>query len=363
MVSAEEKIKQIEEEISSTPYNKASQHHIGKLKAKLAQLREKTENAKKGGGGYGFGLKKEGDATAVLVGFPSVGKSTLLNKLTNAESRVAAYEFTTLDVIPGMMEHQKVKVQILDLPGVISGASIGKGRGREALSIVRNADLVLIMVDVMSPGRFYDIEKELYNVGVRMNQNPPKIRIEKTSKGGILVTSTIKNNLEKATVSAILSAYGIHNANVTMYENVDEDTLIDHMMGNRVYVPSLTIVNKIDRAPEEQAHAIAAKLPDCVLISADSNRNLEVLKDRIIEKLSFIRVYMRPQGGEPDYKEPLIIREGATINDLCEKLHTSFRKKLRYALIWGLSVKHDGQRKGPTHRLRDGDVVTLILKR
>lgn len=364
MVSLEEKILDIEEEISSTSYNKATQHHIGKLKAKLAQLREKTKKAKKGGGGYGFGLKKTGDATAVLVGFPSVGKSTLLNKLTNADSLTGSYEFTTIDVIPGMMEHVGVKVQLLDLPGVITGASAGKGRGREILSIVRNTDLVLIMLDVEHPERIAKIEDELYNVGVRLNQNEPKIRVNRTSKGGIRVVSSVKENLSAKTVKSILNAYAVHNADVTLYEKIDEDKLIDHMSESRVYVPSLVIVNKIDTKTDEEVKKIITRIKaPCILISASSDKNLDQLKNRILESLDFIRVYMRPQGGEADYEEPLILKEGSTITNLCDKLHTSFKKRLKYALIWGTSAKYKGQRKGSEHIVEEGDVVTLIMRR
>jgi ribosome-interacting GTPase 1 len=128
-MALEDRIKQIEDEIQKTPYNKATSHHIGKLKAKLSKLKEDAiQRSSKGTKGKGFHVKKSGDATVVLVGFPSVGKSTLLNDLTNAESKIGEYEFTTLEIIPGIMEYEGAKVQILDIPGIITGASKGEGK-------------------------------------------------------------------------------------------------------------------------------------------------------------------------------------------------------------------------------------------
>ena len=150
----EEKIKDIEDEIQKTPYNKATSHHIGKLKAKLSKLKEESLQRSSGGSkGQGFHVKKSGDATVVLVGFPSVGKSTLLNNITNAESKVGAYQFTTLDIVPGVMEHKNAKIQVFDIPGIITGASSGKGRGKEILSVARTADLILIVLDTLNPIR------------------------------------------------------------------------------------------------------------------------------------------------------------------------------------------------------------------
>lgn len=65
------------------------------------------------------------------IGFPSVGKSTFLSTVTDTESVAASYEFTTLTCIPGVINHEGAKIQLLDLPGIIEGASSGKGRGRQ----------------------------------------------------------------------------------------------------------------------------------------------------------------------------------------------------------------------------------------
>ena len=79
---------------------------------------------------------KSGDARVAMIGFPSVGKSTLLSSLTKTESVQAAYEFTTLTCIPGVIEHRGANIQLLDLPGIIEGAAQGKGRGRQVITFL-----------------------------------------------------------------------------------------------------------------------------------------------------------------------------------------------------------------------------------
>ncbi|MCI4337167.1 MAG: 50S ribosome-binding GTPase, partial [Thermoplasmata archaeon] len=123
MASLEEQITAIEDEIRKTQYNKATQHHIGRLRAKIAFLKlEREKRASSKGGGVGYSVRKSGHATVGLVGFPSVGKSTLLNRITGAASATGAYDFTTLTIIPGMLRWGGASIQILDMPGLVPGA-------------------------------------------------------------------------------------------------------------------------------------------------------------------------------------------------------------------------------------------------
>jgi uncharacterized protein len=112
MTTLAAKIADIESEMARTQKNKATEGHLGLLKAKLAKLkRELIEGSAKGaGGGEGFDVSKTGDARVGLIGFPSVGKSTLLTKLTGQFSEAADYEFTTLTCIPGVYKHKGCKI-------------------------------------------------------------------------------------------------------------------------------------------------------------------------------------------------------------------------------------------------------------
>lgn len=144
--------------MARTQKNKATSGHLGMLKAKLAKLRRDLLDPSKapgggggGGGGDGFDVNKVGDARVGFVGFPSVGKSTLLTKLTGTHSEAAAYEFTTLTAVPGIVRYRGAKIQMLDLPGIIEGAKDGKGRGRQVISTARTCNLILIVLDCLKP--------------------------------------------------------------------------------------------------------------------------------------------------------------------------------------------------------------------
>ena len=367
----EEDIEALEEEIRETPYNKSTEEHIGRLKAKLATKREEFETRQSGsGGGPGYAVQKTGDATVALVGFPSVGKSTLLNALTNAESEVGDYEFTTLDVNPGMLEYRGASIQLLDVPGLIEGAAGGRGRGREVLSVVRAADLVLILVSAFEPERYVRLVEELEANHVRLDAEPPKVAVTRTGQGGIRVTATKDLSLEEGTVREVLREHGYVNADVAIREDLDVDRLIDGVMDNRVYLPSVVAVNKVDLVDEDFLEETADSLADLgvdtddlVYLSAETGAGLDDLKDRLWDALDLIRVYMDKPGRGVDYEEPLVLRAGDTVGDACEALGGEFREQFRFARVTGPSAKHDEQQVGLDHRLADEDVLRLVTRR
>ena len=363
-----EKIKAIQDEMAKTQINKATEKHVGLLKAKIAKLKREQEDEvvkKSGKKEDGFDVRRSGDATVVFIGLPSVGKSTLLNKMTSANSTIGAFQFTTLTVVPGMMEYRGANIQVLDLPGIIKGASSGKGLGKRILSVARTADLVLLMLDVFQPFHEDVLVNELGNIGIRLNQLPPNITIEKASMGGIAVAQQVK--LTKISIDhlkAILHLYGIVSARVVVREDVTSEQLADHIAGNISYSKALTILNKIDLVDEAFLKDLKTKIKsDVIEVSANSDINIEILKEKIYEKLKFIRIYLRPKGGETDFKEPLIAREGDTVEDICNKLHRRLKREFRYGLIWGKSVKFGGQRVGLNHIMIDEDVLTIVKRR
>ncbi len=365
-LTIEEQIKAIEEEISSTDYNKATQLHIGRLKAKLARLKGELEKRRSTTiAGKRYGVKKSGNATVALIGFPSVGKSTLLNKLTNAKSEVGDYQFTTLDVVPGMLYQDGAKIQVLDLPGLIKDASKGRGRGKEVLSVVRSADLIVLLLDVFET-EVGVLVRELETAGMRLNQDPPDVVVTKLEKGGVTVKSTVElTKMDEETAEAVVSEYGFINAEVVIREDITEDQLIDVLAGNRIYSKAIAVVNKIDLVSARELKRIREKLGflSPILISAEKEKGLDELRSAIFRKLDLIRIYMKPQGAEADMKEPLVVRRESTVGDVCDHIHRSFRRNFRYANVWGKSAKFPGQMVGLDHRLKDGDILSLIVRR
>jgi ribosome-interacting GTPase 1 len=365
----DEEIEDIQEEIRETPYNKSTEHHIGKLKAKLAKLKEEKKKREAAGDSTGgYAVQQTGHATVGLVGFPSVGKSTLLNAVTNAESEVGAYEFTTLEVVPGMMKHRNAEIQVLDLPGLIHGAAANRGRGKEVIGVARTADLIAIVLDPFNPDQLDVVEDELHQAGIRINEDPPEVRVSRTrGQGGIDVQFTVEpTHLDEDLAEEILDEWGYVNTTCVIREDVTPDQLVDALADNRAYVPGIVVVNKVDAADDaivqERVDQARERGYPTVAISADADRNLEAFTDLVYRELDLIRIYLKPQGGEADMDEPLVVRSGATVGDVCDHLHRAMRRKFRYAEVTGDSSKFPNQQVGLDHTLEDEDILTLVTE-
>ncbi|CAA7259958.1 unnamed protein product [Cyclocybe aegerita] len=330
-----EKIKEIEEEMARTQKNKATEYHLGLLKAKLARYRTQLlePTSKSGPAGTGFDVQKSGDARVALIGFPSVGKSTLLSKVTHTASEAAAYEFTTLTAIPGVIEYKGARIQLLDLPGIVEGASQGRGRGRQVVSTAKTADVILIMLDATkSDEQRRLLEYELDAVGIRLNKSKPDVVFKKRTTGGITFNTTVKlTKTDEKTIRTILAGYKLHNCDILIREDITTDEFIDVLIGTRKYMPCLYVYNKVDAISLEQVDKIARQ-PHSLVISCEMDLNLDYLIDRIWEELRLVKIYTKKRGVHPDLDDPVCLRKGATIEDVCNGIHRSLADNFKYGL-------------------------------
>lgn len=364
-----DKIKAIEDEMARTQKNKATEYHLGLLKGKLARFRQQLlaeETAPTGGGGTGFEVAKSGDARVVLIGYPSVGKSSLLGKITTTKSEIAHYAFTTLTSVPGVLKYQGAEVQIVDLPGIIYGASQGKGRGRQVVSTARTADLILMILDATKGAHQREsLEKELEAVGIRLNKERPNIYYKKKETGGVKVTFTSpsKANLTEEAIKMLLKDYRIHNADVLVRDDkCTIDDFIDILNDQHCnYIKCLYAYNKIDAVSLEEVDRLARE-PNTVVMSCEKDLGLDDVVEEIWYQLNLSRVYTKKRGIKPDFSDPLVVRNASTVGDLCHSVHRDFKDKFKYALVWGSSAKHSPQKCGLTHKIHDEDVVSLFTK-
>lgn len=324
-----------------------------------------------GGSGEGFTVSRSGDGRVALIGFPSVGKSSLLNAITDTKSEAAAYEFTTLTCIPGNVVINDTKIQMLDLPGIIEGAAGGRGRGREVIAVARSSDLVMMVLDGARESNNQHrniLERELETVGIRLNKRPPDVYFKKKVGGGVKFNTTValtKLGDDPADlVNRILHSYRIHHAEVLFREDINIDEFIDVVEGNRKYVRCLYVYNKIDTLSVEEVDELARK-PDSVVISIYLNLNLDRMLQKVWEYLGLLRVFTKRRGQAPDLRDPVVLskeRDGLSVEAACGCISKELIEIFNFALVWGRSTKHNPQRVGLQHVLSDEDVLQVVPK-
>jgi len=163
----------------------------------------------------------------------------------------------------------------------------------------------------------------------------------------------------------VVREYGLVNAQVVLREKITLDDLVDILAKTRVYAPSFSVLTKVDMVNKEQLKEARDLCKDgkTIEVSAPTKKGIIKLKNQIYNSLDFISVFMKPQGEKADLEEPMVVRKGTTIAEICQRLHRDFTRKFRYSQVWGPSAKFPGQTVGLNHEVKDRDVVSIITHR
>ncbi len=366
----EEKIRALEEFISSVPKHKGTENLMLWARRRLAELREELELRKRkkvGGGGPQFFVEKGGVAQVVLLGPPNVGKSSILARLTNAKPEISPYPFTTKTPVPGMLVYEDVQIQLVDTPP-LNLVDTDSSLNNRVLGLARNADAIILVfsVDLVD---LEDVVRRTLDLledrGIVVTRLKGVVRVRK-SRGVEGVKVVGPGRLLGFTVddlAKLLASYRIYNAVVEVEGDVTLDDVESAIITSKVYKPAIVLVNKIDLVDEpggvlkRLSNIIPGDVP-IVPVSAERGLGLETVGRMVFEKLDLIRVYTKSPNKEPDPK-PLVVRRGVTVIEVAEMVHARLAKNFKYARVWGKSVKYPGQRVGGDHVLEDGDVVEI----
>ncbi|UUM19635.1 MULTISPECIES: GTPase ObgE [unclassified Mycoplasma] len=148
-----------------------------------------------------------------IVGKPSAGKSTLLSAISNAKAKIADYDFTTLVPQLGMVEFHEKSFTVADLPGLIKGASLGKGLGIQFLKHIERCRVIAQVIDFGSEDKdpisdYQTINNELKSYNYKLEEKPQLIIANKSDLPSFQENlSKFKSqfpNLEVVVISAIL---------------------------------------------------------------------------------------------------------------------------------------------------------------
>jgi len=151
----------------------------------VSSRRQTPKFAEKGEPGEQFevSLELKMIADVGLIGLPNAGKSTLLARLSNARPEIADYPFTTLTPNLGVVDIDDTSLLFADIPGLIEGASEGKGLGHTFLRHVERTAVMLHLVDAYQDdlvGTYQTIRKELEAYGKKLAKRPEIIALNKT---------------------------------------------------------------------------------------------------------------------------------------------------------------------------------------
>jgi ribosome-interacting GTPase 1 len=309
----EEQLAALKEMWVLLPKHKASEKVQAQLKTKISELNDEIEHARTGPKKAAPGVHKvphQGAGQVVLLGPPNAGKSRLITKLTKASPQVAPYPFTTREPVPGMMDYEDVRVQLVDLPPITPDHY-----EHFVTEITRAADAALLFLDL-------------------------------ADDDGVAGTQAVIDRLKQSRRELVAPG-----------PVTDDDPTVYHLK-------TLLVANKADDEAADIRLEIAketfgSRFPLRV-ISAEQGTGLDELREAVYELLGVMRIYTKQPGKPPDMTSPFTCPIGSAVAELAVRVHKDFEEGLKSARVWGTGV-FDGQTVGRDHVLHDRDVVELHL--
>jgi len=306
----DEKIEILTEMKAIIPKHKGTDKLRAEINSRLAGLRKEAQKKPAKRRKYGYDISRQGAAQIALIGAPNVGKSTLVANLTNAETEVAPYPFTTGKPVVGMMPFEDINVQLVDTPPIADDYV-----DQFLPEFLRRVDLILLVIDISSDDALDQIEAV----------------ISKLAESGIKLVGNETQNDD---------------------EYVCKRTAI---VANKEDLPGSQ--DRLDILQEfycERFHIITT--------SAEEESKLELLRKHIYDFLGIIRVYTKSVGKKADLTDPVILKHGGTVLEAAAEIHKEFFENLQFAKIWGDGRnKYDGQRVSRDHILEDGNILEFHI--
>ncbi len=367
----EEKLRALEDFLSAVPRHKGTEKLISQVRRQMATLRRQIERGKRQrrGGGGGFFVKKEGGAQAILIGLTNSGKSTLLANLTNAKPAISNQPYTTKTPSVGMMSYRDVKFQLVEAPALISGASSGAAWGPQVLAMARNADVLMIIIDLTMDIKYQVslIFGELKNGGILVSRPKTSVEITRRGEGGIILVGELVD-ATLSDVERLLRGYKVYHALVKIRGKACLNDVEEALFSTKVYKPSIIIGTKADLLSSED---LKSRLYELNSIVPEENPVLlagygmyeelrESLGKAFMDLLDLIRIYTREPGSKEPSKEPLLMPKGSTVLDVAREIHSRVYKGFKYAKVWSSRFKVNPKRVGGDYVLADGDIVEII---
>jgi len=362
-----EKIRALEEYIAAIPKHKGTEKLLMQLKRKLAKLKAELESSSKrsGVGGVSFHVKKEGAGQIVLVGLTCVGKSELLNVLTGKSVEVGDYPFTTKRPEPGVTYYEDVPIQIVEVPALFEGASRGSRLGSQILSVIRNADVVALVLTADINHQMRTLIEELKSGKIYLNMRPPPVEVEKTPGGGInIIGSSYLRDCSVEDVVSLLRDHGVYNAIVKIFGPVKLEDFTIVLEGGITYKPALIVATKGDLPGTSSNFEKLVKefgsVFKVVPVSSKKRKGIDALKRTFFEMLDVVRVYTRdPSPSQGVSEKPIILKKPATVADVAKRIHRRFIKDFKFARVWRKSEKVEVLKVGLDFELRDLDIIQI----